>query len=302
MSVLLDKTVSSNISEADSDFKFSKYYKNILQKSKKKITYNFQSYRDNLNKYKSFGQIRLKNKSKEASSQANSTDKFEVDNYSKKPRNLKQSKINLLFNNLLIREKQKTFKNNSFNSLKINDYKMLIKNDNYPKTPPYIVNNNSSLFKLFLNQTKSNFNNKYQVIYSISDWRQKDKVKNLLNTIKINQHKNNFSDYLRTRLIKRSSLLRLKRIKDDINKEKEETDSINKISLYNSISNDYLKNIIHKNNLIKLKTMNAMKNNLIKLKLKKNKSDIFYDNNLLFETMPMRGLNTEKKNSTIMPK
>ena len=41
---------------------------------------------------------------------------------------------------------------------------------------------------LFLNQTKSNFNNKYQVIYSISDWRQKDKVKNLLNTIKINQH------------------------------------------------------------------------------------------------------------------
>ena len=41
---------------------------------------------------------------------------------------------------------------------------MLIKNDNYPKTPPYIVNNNSSLFILFLNQAKSNFNNKYQVI------------------------------------------------------------------------------------------------------------------------------------------
>ena len=158
MSVLLDKTVSSNISEADSDFKFSKYYKNILQKSKKKITYNFQSYRDNLNKYKSFGQIRLKNKSKEASSQANSTDKFEVDNYSKKPRNLKQSKINLLFNNLLIREKQKTFKNNSFNSLKINDYKMLIKKEIPIKTPPYIVNNNSSLFQIMLNQTKSNFN------------------------------------------------------------------------------------------------------------------------------------------------
>ena len=37
MSVLLDKTVSSNISEADSDFKFNKYYKNILQKNKKKI-------------------------------------------------------------------------------------------------------------------------------------------------------------------------------------------------------------------------------------------------------------------------
>ena len=300
MSVLFDKTVSSNLSSEDSDFKFSKYYKNILHNSKKRIAYKFQNYKANVNKFKSLSHNRLKNKSKEASSQANSTDQLEIDNYKKKPPNLKQSRINILFNNLLIREKQKTYRNNS--SFKINDYKMLIKNDNYPKTPPYIVNNNSSLFKLFLNQTKSNFNNKYQVIYSISDWRQKDKVKNLLNTIKINQHKNNFSDYLRTRLIKRSSLLRLKRIKDDINKEKEETDSINKISLYNSISNDYLKNIIHKNNLIKLKTMNAMKNNLIKLKLKKNKSDIFYDNNLLFETMPMRGLNTEKKNSTIMPK
>ena len=300
MSVLFDKTVSSNLSSEDSDFKFSKYYKNILHNSKKRIAYKFQNYKANANKFKSLSHNRLKNKSKEASSQANSTDQLEIDNYKKKPPNLKQSRINILFNNSLIREKQKTYRNNS--SFKINDYKMLIKNDNYPKTPPYIVNNNSSLFKLFLNQTKSNFNNKYQVIYSISDWRQKDKVKNLLNTIKINQHKNNFSDYLKTRLIKRSSLLRLKRIKDDINKEKEETDSINKISLYNSISNDYLKNIIHKNNLIKLKTMNVMKNNLIKLKFKKNKSDIFYDNNLLFETMPMRGLNTEKKNSTIMPK
>ena len=47
----------------------------------------------------------------------------------------------------------------------------------------YVVNNNSSLIKSFLNQTKSNFNNKYKVIYSISDWRQKSKVKTLLNTI-----------------------------------------------------------------------------------------------------------------------
>jgi len=300
MSVLLDKTVSSNISEADSDFKFSKYYKNILQKSKKKITYNFQSYRDNLNKYKSFGQIRLKNKSKEASSQANSTDKFEVDNYSKKPRNLKQSKINLLFNNLLIREKQKTFKNNSLNSLKINDYKMLIKKEIPIKTPPYIVNNNSSLFQIMLNQTKSNFNNKYQVIYSISDWRQKDKIKSLFESIKNNQHKNSFSDYLRAKLFKNSSIMRLKRIKYDINKEKEETDSLNKISLYNNICNDFLKNIFHKNNLIKLKTMSEVNNKLFTLK--KNKTAIFFENNLLFKTMPMRELKTEQKNSSPFPK
>ena len=300
MSVLFDKTISSNISSEDSDFNFSKYYKNILQKSKKRITYKFQDYKANLNKFKLLNHLRLKNRSKEASSQANSSDKLELDNIYRKPPNLKQSRINLLFNNLLIREKQKTYRNNY--SFKINDYKMLIKNDNFPKTPPYIVNNNSSLFKLFLDQTKSNFNNKYQVIYSISDWRQKDKIKNLFNTIKTNQHKNNFSEYLKTRLIKRSSILRLKRIKDDINKEKEETDSINKISLYNSISNDNLKNIFHRNHLIKLKTMNVIKDKLFKLKLKKNKSDIFYDNNLLFETMPLSGLNTEKKNLSPMPK
>jgi len=300
MSVLFDKTISSNISSEDSDFNFSKYYKNILQKSKKRITYKFQDYKANLNKFKLLNHLRLKNRSKEASSQANSSDKLELDNIYRKPPNLKQSRINLLFNNLLIREKQKTYRNNY--SFKINDCKMLIKNDNFPKTPPYIVNNNSSLFKLFLDQTKSNFNNKYQVIYSISDWRQKDKIKNLFNTIKTNQHKNNFSEYLKTRLIKRSSILRLKRIKDDINKEKEETDSINKISLYNSISNDNLKNIFHRNHLIKLKTMNVIKDKLFKLKLKKNKSDIFYDNNLLFETMPLSGLNTEKKNLSPMPK
>ena len=48
--------------------------------------------------------------------------------------------------------------------------------------------------------------------------------------------------------------------------------------------------------------MNVIKDKLFKLKLKKNKSDIFYDNNLLFETMPLSGLNTEKKNLSPMPK
>ena len=298
MSVLFDKTVSSNLSSEDSDFKFSKYYKNILQNSKKRIAYKFQNYKANVNKFKSLSHNRLKNKSKEASSQANSTDQLEIDNYKKKPPNLKQNRINILFNNSLIREKQKTYRNNS--SFKINDYKMLIKNDNFPKTPPYIVNNNSSLFKLFLDQTKSNFNNKYQVIYSISDWRQKDKVKSLFESIKTNQHKNSFSDYLRAKLIKHSSIMRLKRIKYDINKEKEETDSLNKISLYNNICNDFLKNTFHKNNLIKLKTMSEVNNKVFTLK--KNKSAIFYDNNSLFKTMPMRELKTEQKNSSPFPK
>ena len=295
MSMLLDKSVSSNISEADSDFKFSRYYKNILQKSKKKIAYKFYKYKTNLNSYRTPSHIKLENKPKNASSQANSTDRIEENksNIIQKPKNLKlkQNKIHILFNNLLIRENQKTFRGHSF---QIKNYKMFIKRDELVKTPS-IVNNNSSLFKTFLNQTKSNFNNKYKVVYSISDWRKKNEVNTLFDSIKTYQHKNNFSDYLRKKLTKRATTLRLKKMRDYIKKEKEETENINKILLYNNIFNDYLKNIFHKNNLIKLKTMNEVSKKLNKLK--KNKTDIFYDNNLLFKTMPISGkkLKKEKK-------
>ena len=296
MSMLLDKSVSSNISEADSDFKFSRYYKNILQKSKKKIAYKFYKYKTNLNSYRTPSHIKLENKPKNASSQANSTDRIEENksNIIQKPKNLKlkQNKIHILFNNLLIRENQKTFRGHSF---QIKNYKMFIKRDELVKTPS-IVNNNSSLFKTFLNQTKSNFNNKYKVVYSISDWRKKNEVNTLFDSIKTYQHKNNFSDYLRKKLTKRATTLRLKKMRDYIKKEKEETENINKILLYNNIFNDYLKNIFHKNNLIKLKTMNEVSKKLNKLK--KNKTDIFYDNNLLFKTMPISGKKLKKEKKT----
>ena len=296
MSMLLDKSVSSNISEADSDFKFSRYYKNILQKSKKKIAYKFYKYKTNLNSYRTPSHIKLENKPKNAISQANSTNRIEENksNIIQKPKNLKlkQNKIHILFNNLLIRENQKTFRGHSF---QIKNYKMFIKRDELVKTPS-IVNNNSSLFKTFLNQTKSNFNNKYKVVYSISDWRKKNEVNTLFNSIKTYQHKNNFSDYLRKKLTKRTTTLRLKKMRDYIKKEKEETENINKILLYNNIFNDYLKNIFHKNNLIKLKTMNEVSKKLNKLK--KNKTDIFYDNNLLFKTMPISGKKLKKEKKT----
>ena len=294
--MLLDKSVSSNISEADSDFKFSRYYKNILQKSKKKIAYKFYKYKTNLNSYRTPSHIKLENKPKNAISQANSTNRIEENksNIIQKPKNLKlkQNKIHILFNNLLIREKQKTFRGHSF---QIKNYKMFIKRDELVKTPS-IVNNNSSLFKTFLNQTKSNFNNKYKVVYSISDWRKKNEVNTLFDSIKTYQHKNNFSDYLRKKLTKRTTTLRLKKMRDYIKKEKEETENINKILLYNNIFNDYLKNIFHKNNLIKLKTMNEVSKKLNKLK--KNKTDIFYDNNLLFKTMPISGRKLKKEKKT----
>ena len=42
MSVLFDKAVSLNLSSEDSDFKFSKYYKNILQNAKKGLHIDFK--------------------------------------------------------------------------------------------------------------------------------------------------------------------------------------------------------------------------------------------------------------------
>ena len=269
----------------------------FYKKAKKKIAYKFYKYKTNLNSYRTPSHIKLENKPKNASSQANSTDRIEENksNIIQKPKNLKlkQNKIHILFNNLLIRENQKTFRGHSF---QIKNYKMFIKRDELVKTPS-IVNNNSSLFKTFLNQTKSNFNNKYKVVYSISDWRKKNEVNTLFDSIKTYQHKNNFSDYLRKKLTKRATTLRLKKMRDYIKKEKEETENINKILLYNNIFNDYLKNIFHKNNLIKLKTMNEVSKKLNKLK--KNKTYIFYDNNLLFKTMPISGRKLKKKKTSI---
>ena len=153
----------------------------------------------------------------------------------------------------------------------------------------YVVNNNSSLIKSFLNQTKSNFNNKYKVIYSISDWRQKSKVKTLLNTIKSYQYKNNFSDYLTNKLHKKPFQMKITKKKNII--KKVET---SKIALYN-ISKDYFQNIFHKNNLIKVKTMNDIKYK--PNQLRKNNTDIFDKNNTFFRTMPINKLKKPDKNT-----
>ena len=293
MSYVTEKTNSSNITnEADSDFKFSNYYKTILNKNNK-LTNTFIRKTSSLNSFKSSNIISLNKKERGINGYDNRDVKLEKNKNFIASKNFKKNRLNLLFKNLLIREKQKSF--TKF-MVQVNNYNIYIKQE--PKKSQSIVNNNSSLFRTFLNQTRSNFNNKYRVIYSISDWRQKNKVKTLLNSIKQNQYKNNFSDYLRMKLLKRcsSTKMRLKTIdnKKKNNKEKEES---NQARLINNIHNEFLKNILHKNNLIKIKTINDIKNKTKPNQLRKSCTDIFYTNNTLFKTMPVSKLKIKKRKS-----
>ena len=298
MSYVSEKTNSSNVTnELDSEFKFNSYYKAIINKTNK-MTNTFFRKKTRLNSVKPSTIISLNKKPENISSYDNRNYKLEENKnsiLSKNNRKDRLNKINMLFKNLLIREKQKTYRKNL---VQINQYNMYIKEEQ--KNTQIIVNNNSSLLKTFLSQTRSNFNNKYKVIYSISDWKQKDKVKTLLNSIKKNQHKNNFSDFLKVKLLKRcsSSKMRLKKIDKNKNNNFEKVDS-SQTSLINNFTNDYLKDILHKNNLIKIKTMNEIKAKPKPNQLRKSATDIFYRNNTIFKTMPIKKLNINKKNSFV---
>ena len=298
MSYVSEKTNSSNVTnEFDSEFKFNSYCKSIINKTNK-MTNTFFRKKTRLNSVKPPTIISLNKKPEDISSYDSRNYKLEENKnsiLSKNNRKNRLNKINMLFKNLLIREKQKTYRKNL---VQINQYNMYIKEEQ--KNPQIIVNNNSSLLKTFLSQTRSNFNNKYKVIYSISDWKQKDKVKTLLNSIKKNQHKNNFSDFLKVKLLKKcsSSKMRLKKIDKNKNNNFEKVDS-SQTSLINNFTNDYLKDILHKNNLIKIKTMNEIKSKPKPYQLRKSATDIFYRNNTFFKTMPMpiKKLKINKKNS-----
>ena len=64
-------------------------------------------------------------------------------------------------------------------------------------------------------------------------------------------------------------------------KNKTHNNSFNK-KLFLNQSNDFMDNIAHKNNLIKIKTIDFINNKSI------NKEPFFYKNNALFKTMPFK--------------
>ena len=264
MSFYPEKTNSSNMTgEQDYDSKFKNYYNSIVEKHNK-MTNTSSRKLIGLKWIKSQNNIKSDRSERQSALQTNRTDKYEIPKNSFIFKKVKKHTIHRLFNNLLIREKQETNRNIP---IKVNDYGMNIKKEENDKSQ-IIVKDKSSLFKTFINQTKSNFNNKYKVIYSISSWREKNKIKSLLKTIKSYQNKNKISD---------------------------DNDSKNKIELYNNSSNDYLNEIIHRNHLIKIRTIYNIK--IKSNELRKSNSEIFDKNNTFFQTMPIKKLKSQSQKS-----
>ena len=214
---------------------------------------------------------------------------------------LKENKENqiTLFNNSFIREKQRTFRINSVN---LKNYNLNLnynnENDNKIKYGYKIVNNDIKLFKAFLAQTRSNFNNKYKIIYSISDLKKKIKMKRIFDSIKNYQNKSCFTKYLEEKLNKRclSSKSIIKKDDNFNSVNLSVSDRWNKILLHQK-TNNFFENFKHNNNLIKVKTLDYMKNKIYNLKKKEN--NIFSNNNTFFKTMPMKPM-INKQNNNIL--
>ena len=226
-------------------------------------------YRDNLNNSRSTNQ-----------SEESKTKFFMKEN--------KENQVSL-FNNSFIREKQRIFR---INSVKIKNYDLHLKYNNEIKDCYKIVNNDINLFKTFLAQTRSNFNNKYKIIYSISDLKQKGQKKKIFDTIRKHQNRSCFTKFLEKKINKRC-LSSKSIIKQDDNFNPNNLSAsvrLNKILLNKNTSNtsNFWKNIEHNNKLIKVKTLAHINNKICNL-IKKN-SNIFYNNNIFFKTMPIKSL------------
>ena len=202
---------------------------------------------------------------------------------------MKENKENqvTLFNNSFIREKQRTFRIKSVN-LKNYNLNFNYNNENNKIMYGYkFVNNDKKLFKSLFSQTRSNFNNKYKIIYSVSDLNQKGKIKNIIDTIKKYQNKSYFTKYLEKKLNRRCLSSKSIIKKDD-------NFSLNNLSIssrWNKLllpkkANNFWENFKHNNNLIKVKTLDLLSNKIQNLKKKDN--NIFYNNNTFFKTMPKK--------------
>jgi hypothetical protein len=199
---------------------------------------------------------------------------------------MKENKENqvTLFNNSFIREKQRTFRIKSVN-LKNYNLNFNYNNENNKIMYGYkFVNNDKKLFKSLFSQTRSNFNNKYKIIYSVSDLNQKGKIKNIIDTIKKYQNKSYFTKYLEKKLNRRCLSSKSIIKKDD-------NFNLNNLSIssrWNKLllpkkANNFWENFKHNNNLIKVKTLDLLSNKIQNLKKKDN--NIFYNNNTFFKTM-----------------
>jgi hypothetical protein len=288
MSKIFDKSVtnSSNMNDMtiESEFNLNNFYSKITsiynKKNNKQIFFNRR--KSNPKKFQKINV--LKNFSHDNMNYSKSTNQSE-ENKTKTKFNLKENKenqVNSIFNNSFIREKQKGFR---FNSISMRNYHIYLNCDKKNNTFD-IVDNNSKMYKAFLSKTKSNFNNKYNIIYSISNWKKKDQINKLFNSIKKYQNKFDFYSYLENKVNNRCfSAKRLQPKNNLTNIISSKNNNIGKILIENQ-SKDFMRNIFHKNNLIKIKTVDFMTNKLDIGKITKDK--VFYSNNILFKTMPLK--------------
>ena len=281
MSKIFEKSEanSSNMNDItiESEFKISSFYNKITSK------YNNSNKKNIFNRRKSipatYRKIHiLNNYNQDIMNYSKSTNQSEENKTKLFLKENKENQANSLFNNSFLREKQKRFRLSSTN---MNNYHIYLDCDKKNNTFN-IVDNNNKMLNAFLSQTKSNFNNKYNIIYSVSDWRKKEEISKLFNAIKKNQNKYNFSIYLENKINKRCSSA--KRIKFDNNLTSKNNSNSNILIL--NQSNNFLENIYHRNNLIKVKTVNYVSGKPDKSK--KRNVHIFDSNNMFFKTMPFK--------------
>ena len=281
MSKIFEKSEanSSNMNDItiESEFKISSFYNKITSK------YNNNNKKNIFNRRNSnpvtYRKIHiLNNFNQDIMNYSKSTNQSE-ENKTKTKLFLKENKenqANSLFNNSFLREKQKRFR---LSSTSMKNYHIFLDCDKKNNTFN-IVDNNNKMFNAFLSQTKSNFNNKYNIIYSVSDWRKKEEISKLFNSIKKYQNKYIFSNYLENKINKRC--VSAKRINLNNNLTSKNNSNI----LFLNQSNNFLDNIYHKNNLIKVKTVDFVSGK--QDNSKKRNVHIFDSNNMFFKTMPFK--------------
>ena len=283
MSKIFEKseTNSSNMNDItiESEFKISSFYNKITSK------YNNSNKKNIFNRRKSFPVTYrkihiLNNFNQDIMNYSKSTNQSEENKTKLFLKENKENQANSLFNNSFLREKQKRFR---LSSTSMKNYHIFLDCDKKNNTFN-IVNNNNKMLNAFLSQTKSNFNNKYNIIYSVSDWRKKDEINKLFNSIKKYQNKYNFSNYLENKINKRC--ISAKRVKLNNNLNNNLTSKKFNNNLFLNQSNNFLENIYHKNNLIKIKTVDFVSGKPISSK--KRNVQIFDSNNMFFKTIPFK--------------
>ena len=278
MSKIFEKseTYSSNMDNVtiESEIQLNNFYSKITSKYNKKNKFNIFNRRQSnqkiyrkLNSFHNFSRENI-NYSKSTTDETKTKTKFIM-------KENKENQVNsLIFNNSFLREKQKKYR---LNSVKIKNHHIYLNCDKQNNTYN-TVNNDVNMYEAFLSQTKSNFNNKYKIIYAISDWRDKEKVNNLFSSIKKYKNKYNFSNYLEN---KRCLSAKKIKINNKLTSFNNINNNLNKIILLSNQSNNFLNNLYHKSNLIKIKSLNNIN----------DKNLIFDTNNTFFKTLPINNKN-----------